>query len=166
MHFVLDNSARIRRASAEPFLISSLSEGRHSIRVFPVKRTGESVKDSSAFAMRQFFVRKNNTGLINPDLPTLTYSEPAGFYKGESAKRVLLDFLVANAILSEKGYMVVYSIDGIKRAELFAEKPVYLTNLAPGIHTVMLELVDKQGKLAEGNFVRTQHDIIILEKLS
>ena len=163
LHFILDNGPRLTHKSKEPFFVSSLSEGRHIIRAFAAKGWGESVKDSEAFVIVQFYVKKNNSELLNTHLPMLTYNEPAGYFKGESAKRVLLDFLATNVMLSKDGYKVIYRLDGAAH-ELTSVSPIYLTNLAPGTHTIDLELVDKSGNLAEGNFVKTQRDIVVLEE--
>lgn len=162
IHFVLDNGPRIVHKTTEPFVLSSLSEGRHVIRAFPVKGWGESIKDPEAFAVTQFYVKNKNTELLNLNLPMLTYNEPAGFYKKETAQRILLDFLVHNAILSEYGYAVRYTLDGVQKV-LTDVAPLYLTSLKPGTHTITLELIDKQGSLAEGNFVKTQREITILD---
>lgn len=163
LHVVLNNGPRLTHHNTAPLVLSSLSEGRNVLRVFPVKGWGESIKDRDAFVMRQFFVKKKNTGLLNPNLPMLTYNEPAGFYSSVEARRLLLDFLVHNAVLSKTGYRVRYTVDGVSR-ELFAARPMYLTNVPPGVHTVTLEIIDKNGHLAEGNFVKTQRDFVVLEE--
>jgi|SRR3989344_2487532 len=160
IHFILDNGPRMIHKSKEPFFLSSLKEGRHIIRAFPAKGWGESVKDPDSLAIVQFFVKSKNSELLNTNMPMLTYNEPAGFFKGERAKRVLLDFLVSNAVLSKNGYSVVYKLDGIAKT-FTSVSPIYLTNLNHGQHTIELELVDKSSNLAEGNFVRTQRNITI-----
>ncbi|MBI4141901.1 hypothetical protein HY484_03180 [Candidatus Woesearchaeota archaeon] len=163
LHVVLNNGPRLKHDSTAPLTLSSLSEGRNVLRVFPVKGLGESVRDKDSFVVRQFYVKKKNTELLNPNLPMLTYNEPAGFYRPEEANRLLLDFLVHNVVLSKNGYRVRYTLDGVSR-ELFTARPIYLTNIPSSVHTVVLELVDKNGNLAEGNFIRTQRDFVVLEE--
>lgn len=162
IHFIIDNGPRMVHKSAEPFFISSLSEGRHVVRAFASKRLGESIKDPQAFSMIQFYVKNNNTNLLNTNLPMLTYNEPVGFFKKDDSGRILLDFLVHNVLLSKNGYKVVYTLDGISRTFTSAS-PIYITNLSAGKHIIDLELVDKAGNMAEGNFVRTQREIVVLE---
>jgi len=160
LNFVLDDSSKVKHYSTEPFLLSGLSDGRHVVRAFITNNFGESIKDTSAFAIRQFYVKKNNTPLLNLAVPMLTYNEPIEAYSGDGARRVLLDFLVSNAVVSKNGYHVVYTVDGVSK-ELTSVQPLYLTNFRPGVHTVTIELVDKTGNLAEGNFVRVQREIIV-----
>ncbi|MBI4141178.1 hypothetical protein HY485_05055 [Candidatus Woesearchaeota archaeon] len=163
VHVVLNNGPIIKYFGNGSLVLSSLAEGRNVVRIFPAKGWGESVKDMDAFVMRQFYVKKKNSELLNVNAPMLTYNEPAGFYSSVEAKRLLLDFLVHNVVLSKNGYRVRYSLDGVSR-ELFAAQPVYLTNVGSGAHKVVLELVDKNGNLAEGNFVRTQRDFVVMEE--
>ncbi len=162
IHFVIDNGPRMIHKSTEPFFISSLSEGRHVVRAFASKMLGESIKDPKAFSMVQFYVKNNNTNLLNTNLPMLTYNEPVGFFKKDDSNRILLDFLVHNVLLSKNGYKVIYTIDGVSRTFTSAS-PIYITNLSAGNHIISLELVDKAGNLAEGNFVKTQREIVVLE---
>lgn len=158
---VLDNGPRLVHHSNEPLYLASLYEGRHIVRAFPMKSWGESVKDLNSLATVQFYVKKNNSELLNLNLPMLTYNEPVGTYRGEKAKRILLDFLVSNVVLSKNGYKVVYTLDDGRPVELTTDSPIYLTNLKPGSHNIVLELVDKNGNLAEGNFVRTQREFVV-----
>ena len=157
---VVDNNQKFQNDGKTPLVLERLSEGRHVLRAFAVNRFGESNKDPGAFVMRQFYVGKKNTELLNPALPTLTYNEPMGFYKSGEGQSVLLDFLVTQVVLSKNGYHVRYTLDG-EVHELYSASPVYLTKLKAGVHTLVLEVLDKNNNLAEGNFVRTQHDFVI-----
>lgn len=161
IHVIIDNGPVLTHKSNDAFYISSLTEGRHVIRAFPAKRWGESIKDPTAFAISQFYIKTNNTPLLNTNLPILTYNEPAGIYKGEKAKRILLDFIITNAQLSKDGYKIEYKINN-KTHELTSNSPIYLTNLQPGTHKITLQLLDKNRNLAEGIFTKTEREFTIL----
>lgn len=163
LYVVLDNGPRIVQHTNEPLVLSSLSEGRHILRAFPAKRWGESIKDPESLVTVQFYTKKKNSELLNTNLPMLTYNGPTGYYRGEKSKRILLDFIVSNAILSKDGYRVSYKIDD-KQTILETQSPIYLTDLQPGPHTILLELQDKNGNIAEGNFAVTQREFFIEAK--
>ena len=143
-----------------PFYIGGLSDGRHTVRVFLANGLGESIKDNSAFAVLQFFVKNKKADMLNFNVPLLLYNEPVGVFRGSKKDRVLLDFIVKNVVLSNDGYKVVYSIDGVKRI-LISASPLYLTGLNKGPHKIVLELIDKNSILAEGYFTRTEREIIV-----
>jgi len=150
----------------------TLKEGTHVVRVFPSagppKNPGdaehhESRKNAGAFAWVRFHVKKADGELRSFDgtTPTLTYSRPKGSYPAGTPERerLLLDFYVTGTKLSADGHRVRVMVDG-KEPGLTdtAGKPVtgpltewkpYLISPTPGAgeHTVVLELIDKDGNL-------------------
>jgi hypothetical protein len=151
-----------------------LSEGTHVVRVFPSagppKSPGdaehhESRKNPGAFAWVRFHVKKADGVGQNFDatLPTLTYSRPKGTYAAGTPEkdRLLLDFYVTGTKLSADGHRVRVTVDGKEpgitdlagkavTGPLVEWKPYLISPTpAPGEHAIVLELVDKDGKLVE-----------------
>jgi hypothetical protein len=136
-------------------VFKNVPPGTHTIRAFPVRPWGEAIRDRGAFARVTFSVRKAD-GKNSPaaGAPLLTYNEPLGPYSGPRAQKLGLDFLVTGARVSKNGVHLRYSIDGGAPAEVFSWRPVWWEHgaapLAPGKHTVRLELLDSAGKPVEG----------------
>ena len=70
-------------------------------------------------------------------------------------------FIITNAQLSQDGYKIQYELDN-KTRELTSNSPIYLTNLQLGTHKITLQLLDKNGNLAEGIFTKTEREFTIL----
>ncbi|MBX7065667.1 MAG: hypothetical protein K1X28_00410 [Parachlamydiales bacterium] len=130
-----------------------LSQGMHTIRMFPARSFGESLKGENTFAVTQFYVgsMKNNPQM---DLtgPYLTYNEPSALTTYQAGKPVLLDFYLVNTELSPDGYKVRLTIDGKVNRLLNSWQPYYIYGLKPGRHTVRLELIDDENKVVPGLF--------------
>src|SRR5690606_15071679 len=91
----------------------SLSTGRHTVRMFPARSFGESIKGDRAFASSFFYVGSDRGGNdADLSLPYLTYNEPSAQMYLVEDKPVLLDFYISNTELSSDGYKVRLSVDG------------------------------------------------------
>jgi hypothetical protein len=104
----------------------------------------------------------STAGEVDETKPLLTYSRPKGDYKGADADPIMIDFWLKNAKLRDEGgeYRVRYSVDG--GAQMFIDKwePIWLTGWTTGKHTVLLELVDKDGNLVDnGGYNSTTREI-------
>jgi hypothetical protein len=130
-----------------------LSPGMHILRVFPARSYGESIKSDGAFTARTFFFR-TKTPTINVDLsqPYLTANQPQGDYKYDSKKPILLDFYLTNVLLSRDGYKVRVTIDKTVQRIVTQWIPYYIYGLKQGDHTIKLELLNEQNKVAPGEF--------------
>lgn len=130
-----------------------LGEGIHTIRMFPARSYGESLKGENTYVALQFYVgHKKNNPQMDLTKPYITYNEPSSLISFSSKKAVLLDFYVTNATLSSNGYKVRLSIDGQVNRLLTSWVPYYIYGLQPGRHTIRLELLDAQEKLVPGLF--------------
>jgi hypothetical protein len=155
-----------------------LEEGTHVVRVFPSagpndpegRQWHESRKNAGALAWVRFHVRlRGDPRLQEFDAdarPTLTYSRPKGEYvrggtDGALLFPLMLDFYVSGTTLAKDGHRVAATFDGKALDPITEWKPVSLPEAAPGEHTVVLELVDKDGKPVEGPFNRTERKITV-----
>lgn len=138
-----------------------LSEGTHVLRVFPSRDHHESVKTDGAFAMVVFHYRSASDHFeFDADAPLLTYSRPKGC--NVAGERILLDFYLTHAELSEEGFRVRYDIDGAITGEITTWAPHWIENLpAMPQHTVQLQLIDAEGQPVPGPFNDTIRTISV-----
>ena len=156
IHVILDNQPyRPHYDENAPVVFKDVPEGTHVLRTFPSRPWHESWKNQEAFEMVTFYVKKKGKNPIDYAKPVLTFSRPKGVYKGEKAKKILLDFWLWNADLREGGYQVRYTLDG--KSHLLAKwEPVWWEGLTSGTHTIVLELLDSNGKLVNNGWNRTE----------
>jgi hypothetical protein len=130
------------------FKLSGLAPGWHTVRVFAVDEYGECVKDSTAFDAINFYVRTNKDAPkpLNFSEPMLTYNLPLGTYTGDAARRIPLDFHLANAELAKNGYRIRVQVGALPPFELTAWTPVYLQDMPPGTHPITLTLLGANGE--------------------
>ncbi len=130
-----------------------LGPGMHTIRMFPARAFGESLKGEGTFAEDYFFV---GTREIDPNMdlrkPYLTYNEPSRLMHLEAKKPILLDFYITNAELSQSGYKVLLSIDEDFTKYLTTWQPYYIYGLKPGKHKIRLQLIDPDNRPVPGDF--------------
>ncbi len=126
----------------------SLKEGLHTIRIFPARSFGESLKEENTFAVGYFYLgEKSAEGIPDFSKPYLTFNEPGDQIKLTANQPVLLDFLIANCDLSPDGYKVRLSIDGRVIRDLSSWQPYYIYGLSKGKHTIRLELFNEKTKV-------------------
>ena len=130
-----------------------LSAGMHTIRMFPIRSFGESLKGENTFAAMNFYVgSQEDSSKTDLSQPYLTYNEPSDWMPLSSDKPVLLDFYITNTELSPDGYKVRLTIDGEVNRMLTFWQPYYIYGLTKGKHTIQLELLNSQNKLVPGTF--------------
>lgn len=130
-----------------------LSKGMHTLRIFPARSFGESLKGENAYSAIQFYVGEQIQNLnIDLSAPYITYNEPSPLNPLPADKPVLLDFYLCNAELSPDGYKVRLTIDGKVNRIITFWQPYYIYGLKAGRHTVQLELLDSDNKLVSGPF--------------
>ncbi|MEZ5422364.1 MAG: DUF6130 family protein [Pyrinomonadaceae bacterium] len=199
IHVILDNQPyEAYYDITKPFVLKNVSDGPHTIRVFPSRPWHESYKNEGAFQVVSFTVKNGgadtskptttadgNTmanaspeakeadsgGKVDPKKPLLTYSRPKGEYKGADAENIMLDFWISNTDLTPAGRVVgvdpcpchvKYWVDGKEMGQLNRWDPIWLNGLAPGKHTIKLELQDRNGKVIEnGGYNSTTREITV-----
>jgi hypothetical protein len=139
-----------------------LKEGMHTIRMFPARSFGESLKGENTYTSTHFYVGsdKNSSG-VDLSKPYLTYNEPSDQLYLIEDKPVLLDFYVNNTELSADGYKVRLTVDGKMNRTLASWQPYYIYGLKKGKHTIQLELLDGQNKVVPGPFNNVKQTITI-----
>ena len=147
----------------KPWLFKKIPKGTHTLRAFPVRPWGESIKEDSAFAAVTFSVGvKDGKNALEPGTPVLTVVSPRGKVKSETG-RVLLDFLVSGCPIAEKATnpdscRVRYKIDTEKEVTLAKEDAIWLDGVPPGKHAWVVgitkddKIVPGAASLAQGSF--------------
>lgn len=139
-----------------------LGAGMHTLRMFPARSFGESLKGENTFAAISFYVGSQKD---NPEMdlsqPYVTYNEPSPLMPLTSSKPVLLDFYLTNAELSPDGYKVRLTIDGKVNRNLTSWQPYYIYGLQKGRHAIRLELLDSENKKVSGLFNDVKETITV-----
>lgn len=125
----------------------SLNEGMHTLRMFPTRSFGESLKESDTFSAITFYVGTSTEQTFDFSQPFLTYNEPSNQIEWNADQPVLLDFLIANCELSQDGYQIRLTIDGKATRTLTSWQPYYIYGLSKGEHTIRLELMNRNAKV-------------------
>jgi len=157
-----DQPAQLVFDTAEPIVLTNLTPGTHTLRVFAVRPWSESFKNEGAFAQTTFHVY-TKTGKNTPDRsrPLLTYNQPSGTY---GAEPILLDFYLTNAPLHAiaqefdddtiRDWRVRVTVNG-QSFTLDRWEPLYLKGVKPGQNWLQLELIDELGEPIENGFNST-----------
>ena len=160
LHLILDNQPYIAVYDVnQPVVLSDLSPGTHTLRVFASRPWHESFKNEGAYTQTTFHVL-TKTEENNPDskLPLLTYSRPNGGY---GAEPIMLDFYLTNAPLhsvaetNPDDTMSNWRIRSTVNGESFILdrwQPIYLKGFKPGKTWVKLEFLDNQGQPVKNAF--------------
>ena len=134
VHVILDNQPYAAHYMwDEGFELRNVTDGEHTLRMFPSRPWHQSYKNEKALKVVKFSVRngdadesqpttdssgnkmadpkkaegaemKSSTaGDVDFSKPLLTYSRPKGIYKGDDAKEIMIDFWLSNAKLEDDG---------------------------------------------------------------
>ncbi|AFY41619.1 hypothetical protein [Nostoc sp. PCC 7107] len=163
IHVILDNQPYIPVYDlSQPLVLSDLSPGTHTLRVFAARPWGESFKNEGAYAQTTFHIfTKTDENSPDSSLPLLTYSTPQGNY---GAEPILLDFYLTNAPLrlgstdNPNDLFSDWRIRCTINGESFVFdrwQAVYLKGLKPGNNWVKLEFLDNQGNAVKNAFNTT-----------
>lgn len=195
IHVILDNQPYEAYYDLDKeFEIKNLSDGEHTIRVFPSRPWHESYKNDGAFQIVKFTVKgggaktsepasangdqmskigndveKLGSDVVNPTQPLLTYSRPKGEYKDSDADAIMIDFWISNASLVGDGgdhrVRLTISSEG-KSDSRFIDKwaPVWISGLSSGKHLFQLELVDKNGNVVKNGNYNSTSREVTLSK--
>jgi len=138
-----------------------LSNGVHTIRMFPARSFGEALKGDNTFAAMNFYVGNESGKAIDLSEPYITYNEPSDQMYLTENKPVLLDFYISNTELSPDGYKVRLTIDGKVNRSLTSWQPYYIYGLKKGKHKIRLELIDSKNKVVRGPYNTAEQTITI-----
>jgi len=109
-------------------------------------------------------MKPSEGGNVDAKKPLLTYSRPKGEYKGADADAIMVDFWLSNAKLTGDGgeYRVRYSVDGSEPKFIEKWGPIWLSGWTNGVHSIKLELVDKDGNVVDnGGYNSTTREITV-----
>ncbi len=157
IHFILDNAPY--KALYEPKNEITLANGtEHYLLCFLSRSYHESLKNKEAAVMIHFKIdeKGNFKKLEDPKTPLLFYSRPKGDYIGKDTANILLDFYVWHGTLAADGYKVKADISNETIPTQTLSTTIdkwesnFIQNLGTGKCKVVLTLVDKDGKPAEG----------------
>lgn len=130
-----------------------LKSGAHTVRMFPVRSYGESLKGDRTFQAIDFWVGERGEGSeVDLRKPYLTYNQPGNDIPLFANKPILLDFYICNCELSQDGYKVELNIDGTVERMLTSWQPYFLYGLSKGTHTIRLRLLSPNGNPVGGPF--------------
>ncbi len=139
-----------------------LDWGLHTVRVFPARSFGESLKGERVFHSSFFYVGTyEDTPGMDLSKPYVTYNEPSDQFALVEGKPILLDFCLTNCELSQDGYKVRMTIDGKSTRTLTSWQPYYIYGLKSGDHTIRLELINAQNARVPGIFNDTERAITV-----
>ena len=156
LHVIPDNEPYMAHNTPEVEL--ELTEGWHTLVVFPSRSWHESVKSPKAGFIKKFKVgTPKNT---EPDItqPMIVYSRPKGKYSTPAeTKKVMLDWYLFNCTLNEGGYFVRATINS-QVFKYYKWEPLEMEGLAFGDNVVFLELKDKDDKNVPGEYNSTRRN--------
>ncbi|NET32360.1 MAG: hypothetical protein F6K19_10175, partial [Cyanothece sp. SIO1E1] len=146
----------------KPLVLSDLSPGSHTLRVFASRPWYEGFKNEGAYAQTTFHVF-TQTPHNNPvrEQPLLTYSRPHGIY---GAEPILLDFYLTNLPLHwvaqadpDDDILDWYIRCTVNNQSFTFDRwqPIYLKGFKPGQNWIKLELLDEAGNLIRNEFNTT-----------
>jgi hypothetical protein len=144
----------------KPWVFKKIPKGTHTLRAFPMRPWGESLKDDAAFAAVTFSVgEKDGKNVNEAGAPYLTVVSPRGKVKGDTGK-VLLDFMVTGCPVADKAAApdscrVRYKVDAEKEVTLAKEESVWLEGLTPGKHAWVVGIT-KDEKVVPGPYTLAQ----------
>jgi len=146
IHLIVDNEPYAAKYTAD--FEYEISDGSHYILAFLSRSYHESIKTQAAHRLVKATIEGNSISEEEPvTAPMLFYSRPKGNYVGEDAKRVMLDFYLANVSLGSE-YMVLVDINGENHL-LESWQPYYIEGLPMGENTITLSLIDKNGTVVD-----------------
>lgn len=148
LHFIINNSPYL--AKYETSFEAELTEGNNVVLAFLSRSYHESIKNGSAYVLRNFVVGEA-VGTFDLSAPHLFYSRPEGEYKGKDTEKVLLDFYLVNTALSENGNKVKLTINDTEFI-LNQWAPYFVEGLPEGENTFRIVLIDAEGNPVPGPF--------------
>lgn len=157
IHHILNNEPYT--AYYETAWEKELPEGSYTSLAFLARSYHESIKNASAWQIRQFTVGNAKPQFIDLKAPHLFYSRPKGDYIGEkNTQKILLDFYLLNSVLAPEANKVKATING-KDFIIDRWQPYFIEGLPLGENTIALTLLDKNGAPIPGPYNQVQRKI-------
>lgn len=123
-----------------------LADGSYKMYCFLVRSYYESVKNSQACWAKIVEIRGGETvRTANIQEATLLYNVPLGDYSLRTSPKILLDFYLYNTSIKSNGNAVRLTINQNKPILLHDWTAYTIEGLPQGVHSVVLELVDKNA---------------------
>jgi hypothetical protein len=133
-----------------------LGDGEHVLAAYVSRANHESIKGDKGISVHRFWVGKKTPGVYRGTAPMLVVAGPEGAYKGTAAEDILVDWYLLNAALGEKDCSVHMTLKGPGLPEEGIERytkewrPWTIISAHEGEYTLKMELLDKNGVVAEG----------------
>jgi hypothetical protein len=160
LHVALDNEPfAVVYNLRVPYRIHDVAPGTHTLRVYAANPYHEIIRGTLCVVP---FAVQYHDGENRPERgePLLTYVLPQGEYRGIDCADVVLNFDVSGTPLSRYGYRVQYYVDG-RRYITWRTQSEHLRGLAPGYHTIRMELVDEHGRVVPGPLNAVERTILL-----
>lgn len=158
IHLILNNEPYTAHYTAE--FERDLEAGHYVALSFLSRSYHESVKNPEAYVLRQFSVGDAQGTPVDLTQPHMFYSRPKGSYTGKDTEKILLDFYLVNADLSEGGYQVRATING-EEFMINTWEPKFINGLPMGTNTIKLEFLDAQGNLVDSPYNPVERTITL-----
>lgn len=158
IHLILNNEPYTAHYEAE--FTRDLEPGHYVALSFLSRSYHESVKNPEAYVLRQFSVGDANGEPVDLTKPHMFYSRPKGTYTGKDTEKVLLDFYLINADLSESGHKVRATING-QEFMINTWEPQFIEGLPMGTSTIKLEFLDTNGNLVDSPYNPVERTITL-----
>jgi hypothetical protein len=164
IHFILDNGPY--SAHYESKFSKEIEEGDHVLLAFLSRSYHEAVKNETSFVVKK--IRAGNPSEENQmdvdfSAEHLFYSRPKGTYKGEDAKKVLLDFFLLGTEISEEGNKVMVRVNNNEEYLINEWRPHVIEGMPMGENKIQLTLVDKDLNPIPGPFNSVTRTITLEE---
>jgi hypothetical protein len=165
IHFIVNNGPY--SAHYEPAFDSDkfAEAGNYVVLSFLSRSYHESVKNLGPDYQSYQIMQMNTAGeeeAADLSAPHMFYSRPKGTYKGEDAKKVLLDFFLLNTDLAPNGNKIRATIND---TEFMIDRwqPYVIEGAPMGTLTVKLELLDASGNLVPSPFNPVTREVTLAE---
>jgi len=159
IHFIVNNGPY--SAHYLPGVSNELEAGNYVVLAFLSRSYHESVKSQGAYYVENLNVDTDKKE-VDLSTPHMFFSRPKGTYKGEDAKKLMLDFYLVNADLSANGNNIRATING---EEFLIDEwvPYYIGGLPMGEVNIKLEFLDSEGNLVDSPFNSVERVVTLTE---
>ena len=164
IHFILDNGPYSAHYESE--FSKDIEEGEHVLLAFLSRSYHEAVKNPTSFVVKKIVAGEpNEEQKMDVDFSAehLFYSRPKGTYKGEGAKKVLLDFFLVGTKISPEGNKVNVRINDGDEFLIDKWAPHVIENMPMGENKIELVLVDENLEPIPGPFNAVTRTITLEE---
>lgn len=159
IHFIVNNGPY--SAHYEPGFTKNMKEGHYVILSFLSRSYHEAVKNDNSYILQKMTVgTPDGQNDFDPTGQHLFFSRPKGTYSGTDTEKLMIDFFLINTTISPDGNKIQATVNGEKHM-ITEWAPHYVEGLEKGEATVMLELLDKDGKLIPGPYNSVERKVTL-----